>query len=150
MQPTTNQPYSPQQPYPAQQPVAPPEPVNPQPIGGYAAPAPTRVEATAASGADRVALAVYVLFGILEGLLAIRILLKLLGANPDAGFSSFVYGLTAPFVAPFSGVFPTPVTHNSVFEFSSLLALVVYALVGWGVVRLIQVFGQRQTTTVTR
>jgi uncharacterized protein YggT (Ycf19 family) len=147
MQPTTNQPYSPQQQ------VAPPEPLNQQPVGGYApaTPAvPTRVESTAASGADRVALAVYVIFGVLEGLLAIRILLKLLGANPDAGFSSFIYGLTAPFVAPFNGVFPTPVTHNSVFEFSSLLALVVYALVGWGAVRLIQVFGQRQTTTVSR
>lgn len=125
------------------QPMDPARPMNPAP-----APVSERVTSSSVATADRVAQVVYVLFGILEGVIAIRILLKLFGANPDAGFSSFVYGLTGPFVAPFLAVFPTPVTHNSVFEFSSLLALVIYALVGWGIVRLIQVFGQRQTTTV--
>ena len=147
MQPSpTNQSYN-QQPYVEQPPYAQP-PVNPvtpvQPV------VPERVETSGVSNADRVAQAVYVLFGILEGLIAIRILLKLLGANPDAGFSAFIYGITAPFVDFFNGVFATPTTHNSIFEFSSLLAMVVYALIGWGIVRLIQVFGQRQTTTVTR
>ncbi|MBA3824357.1 MAG: YggT family protein [Ktedonobacterales bacterium] len=144
MQPTqTNQPYQNEQPqqYMAPNPMAPMQP---------AAPAPARVESTSVSSADRVAMAVYVLFGILEGLIAIRILLKLLGANPDAGFSAFIYNLTAPFVGVFNGVFGTPSTHSSIFEFSSVLALAVYALIGWGVVRLISVFGQRQTTTLSR
>ncbi len=114
-----------------------------QPVGV----APTRVQSTTSvSTADRVALVIYVLFGILEGLIAIRILLKLLAANPIAGFSSFIYNLTAPFVAPFNSVFATPTTHGSIFEFSTLLALIVYALVGWGIVRLMQVFGHQQTT----
>jgi hypothetical protein len=34
------------------------------------------------------------LFGIIDGLLLIRLLLKLLGSNPQAGFTSFVYAVT--------------------------------------------------------
>jgi YGGT family len=34
------------------------------------------------------------LFGIIDGLLLIRLLLKLLGSNPHAGFTNFVYGVT--------------------------------------------------------
>src|SRR5260221_9483723 len=44
---------------------------------------------------------------IVEGLLIVRIALLLLAANPDAGFSSWIYGFTAPLVAPFQGVFPS-------------------------------------------
>ena len=142
MQPApTNQPYQDAQPQTYMAPMTPMQPV---------APAPARVESTSVSVVDRVAMAVYVLFGILEGLIALRILLKLLGANPDAGFSAFIYNFTAPFVGLFNGVFATPSTHGSIFEFSSVLALVVYALIGWGIVRLIGVFGQRQTTTLSR
>jgi hypothetical protein len=145
MQPgPTDQQYQNYSPPPPQ--ATPMAPIPPQPF----ATTPTQVESTSVSGADRAALVVDVLFGILEGFIAIRILLKLLAANPDAGFSAFVYGITAPFVSFFNGVFSTPSTHGSIFEFSSLLALVVYALIGWGVVRLIQAFGQRQTTTVSR
>jgi uncharacterized protein YggT (Ycf19 family) len=136
MQPApTNQSYEPQQPVASMTPMSPHSP-------------PARVETTGVSNADRIAQVVYVLFGVLEGLIVLRILLKLLGANPDAGFSAFVYNITAPFVGFFQGVFSTPTAHTSVFEFSSVLALVVYALVGWGIVRLIEVFGQRQTTTL--
>ncbi len=109
---------------------------------------PTRVETTSVSVADRIALGVNALFGLLGGLIAIRILLKLFAANPTAGFTAFIYNVTGPFLAPFSAVFATPTAHNSVFEFSSLLGLIIYALIGWGLMRLIQLFGQRQTTTV--
>jgi uncharacterized protein YggT (Ycf19 family) len=128
------------------EPVRPAQPAQPvQPVQ----PAPSRVQSTSVSAADRVAQAIYVLFGILEGLIAIRILLKLFAANPDAAFTAFVYNITSPFVAPFLYVFPTPAIHGSVFEFSALLALIVYALLGWGIVRLVQTLGQRQTTTAS-
>ena len=48
---------------------------------------------------------IYLLFGILEGLLAIRFVLGSLGANPAAGFAQFIYSVTQPFVAPFIGLF---------------------------------------------
>jgi uncharacterized protein YggT (Ycf19 family) len=96
--------------------------------------------------ADRAIRVVYLVLGIVEALLAIRVVLKLLAANPGAGFSSFIYGITAPFVAPFQGVFPDPATNGSVLEVSALLAMVVWALVAWIIVRIIDMLRQRQPT----
>jgi uncharacterized protein YggT (Ycf19 family) len=106
------------------------------------------VETQEASPAARIAQVVYVVFAILIALIVIRVILKALAANPGAGFSSFVYGITAPFVAPFQGIFNTPQTNNgSVFEFSSVVAIIVYALVAWAIVRLIEIMDRRRTTT---
>jgi uncharacterized protein YggT (Ycf19 family) len=89
-------------------------------------------------GVWRAANLVYIVFGIVEALILIRFVLKLLAANPNAGFSSFMYGITAPLVAPFQGVFPTPASNGSILELASLLAIVVYALIAWAIVRLIE------------
>src|SRR5437868_12789587 len=51
---------------------------------------------------------VYFLFGLIEIVIALRVLLKLLAANPNAGFTQFIYNLSAPFVAPFEGIVGTP------------------------------------------
>ena len=88
------------------------------------------------STADRLVQAIYIIFGVIETLIALRFVLKLLGANPDAGFSSFIYGVTAPLVAPFAGMFETPAADGSVLEWHSLIAIVVYALVAWLLARL--------------
>src|SRR5437588_750701 len=71
---------------------------------------------------------VYWVFGLIEGLIAIRLILKALGANPSAGFSQFIYSITAPLVAPFMGLFSNPGYQNSVLELTSIVALIVYAL----------------------
>ena len=65
---------------------------------------------------------IYLLCGILEGLLGIRFILGLLGANPAAGFAQFIYGMTGPFIAPFVGLFGQPRFEGSVFEFNSLVS----------------------------
>lgn len=79
--------------------------------------------------------------GALETLLAVRFVLKMLGANPNSGFVEFVYSLSSPFVAPFRGIFSTPKTEGdittSVFETQVLVAMVVYLLVGWGIIKLL-------------
>lgn len=94
----------------------------------------------------RLAQLVYVIAGIVITLIILRVILKALAANAGAGFTSFIYGLTAPLVAPFQGIFATPQSSNgSVFELSSIVAIIVYALVAWAVVRLIEVLGQRRT-----
>ena len=80
---------------------------------------------------------IYLLFGILAGLLVIRFLLGLLGANPAAGFAQFIYGITAPFIAPFVGLFGQPRFQGSVFEFNSLVAIVVYGLIAWVLVKIV-------------
>lgn len=48
------------------------------------------------------------LFGLIEGLLMLRVVLKLFGANAAAPFVHWLYGVTAPLLAPFSGAFPAP------------------------------------------
>src|SRR3989344_4784414 len=49
---------------------------------------------------------VWYVFGVIEGLLAIRFFLKLLAANPAAGFTRLIYDMTEIFAAPFLFVFP--------------------------------------------
>ena len=78
---------------------------------------------------------IYLLFGILEGLLAIRFVLPLLGANPAAGFAQLIYSITKPFLAPFVGLFGTAHFGASVFEVNPLVAILVYALIAWVLVK---------------
>lgn len=79
---------------------------------------------------------VWYLVGLIEVLLLFRFLLKLLAANPLAGFTNFIYSVTLPLVAPFLPVFPRVRVEGSVFEWSTLLAMLVYWLIGWGIVKL--------------
>src|ERR671933_2533079 len=62
---------------------------------------------------------VYWIFGLIEGLIAIRFVLKAFGANPSAGFAEFIYGITNVLVAPFIGLFGNPQSGGSVLELSS-------------------------------
>lgn len=84
---------------------------------------------------------IWYVVGVLEVILAIRFVLKLFGANPSSGFVDFTYSLSGVFTAPFRGIFSTPTNEGDVttgvFETSTLVALIVYGLVGWGLVKLI-------------
>jgi len=86
--------------------------------------------------ASRVVQAIYLIFGVIEALILIRIVLKALGANPTAGFAQFIYGVTAPLVAPFAGLFGNPQANGSTLEVHSIVAIIVYALVAWLLARL--------------
>jgi hypothetical protein len=81
--------------------------------------------------AYRVTQMIYWIFGLIEGLIVIRFVLKALGANPNAGFAEFIYGITYPLVLPFVGLFGTPQAQGSVLEIHSIVALIVYALLAW-------------------
>lgn len=74
---------------------------------------------------------------ILEVLLGLRFLLKLLAANPAAGFTMFIYGVTTPFVAPFLSVFKITTVQGSVFEWTTLLAMLIYWLIAWAITKLL-------------
>lgn len=80
---------------------------------------------------------VYFVFGAIAIILGLRFVLKLLGANADAGFVEIVYSLAAPFMAPFEAVFQTQQVEGAVFEWSVLLAIVVYMLLAWGIASLV-------------
>lgn len=84
-----------------------------------------------------VARIIYLVGGTIIGLLAIRFLLALLGANPANGFANFIYDVSYPFTAPFFGLFNySPVLGRSRFELGTLVAMVMYALVTELVARL--------------
>ena len=94
---------------------------------------------------------VWTILGILEVLLALRFMLKLIGANPNSGFAVFMYGLTGVFTAPFTGLVPSWVSGETVLEMTTLIAMAIYALLFWGVVRLIPILTDRaRSRTVTR
>ncbi len=83
------------------------------------------------------------LLGVIEAILGFRFALKLFGANPEAGFVELVYGISAPLMAPFEAVFPAQQVEGAHFEWSVLLAMVVYALVAWGLIGLIRAISPR-------
>ena len=87
--------------------------------------------------AHRLTQLVYWVFGLIEGLIVIRLVLKALGANPSAGFAQFIYGISAPLVAPFVNLFSNPTYQNSVLELSAIVALIVYALLAWLIAKLV-------------
>lgn len=82
---------------------------------------------------------IYLLFGIIDAILLIRLVLKLLGANAHAGFAQFIYGLTDFFLAPFKGLLPTVVSGQSVLELSLVFAILIYSLIALGLVRLVAI-----------
>jgi len=89
---------------------------------------------------------IYLLFGIIDALLLIRLVLKLLGANAKAGFANFTYGVTDFFLAPFHGLLPTIVSGKSVLELSVVFAILIYSLIAIGLVRLVAITLSRNVT----
>ena len=78
----------------------------------------------------------YLLY-LVEFLLGFRFILKLLGANPGAGFTDLIYTLTRPLAGPFLTVVGSTQIEGSVFEWTTLLAMIVYWMVYIGIVKLL-------------
>lgn len=81
---------------------------------------------------------IWYIYGIILTLLAFRVVFKALGANPNSGFVSLIYALSDPLALPFAGIFRTTVAQGSVFEWSTLIAALVYLLLAYGLVKLLQ------------
>ncbi len=88
---------------------------------------------------------VWYLLGILEFLLMFRFVLKFLAANPEAGFTRFIYSSTYVFAAPFLNVFHRTVVEGSIVEWTTLLAMLVYWIIAMGIVKLL-VMGKSVST----
>ncbi len=79
---------------------------------------------------------VWYILGIIEILLAFRVVLRFLGANSEAAFTSFIYSATYPFASPFLNVFSLTQIQGSIFEWTTLLAMFVYWVVAVGIINL--------------
>jgi uncharacterized protein YggT (Ycf19 family) len=80
---------------------------------------------------------------LLNALICTRFLLKLMDANPANPFAQFVYSTTAPLLTLFRGLIQTVTMNGNTFEFSDLVAIAVYAMLGWSVVRLLRILFTR-------
>ncbi len=81
---------------------------------------------------------IWYVLGVIEILLASRILLKFVGANVNSGFTSFIYSASAPLALPFRGVLGVTTSSETIIEWSTLIAMAVYAVVAFGLVKLFQ------------
>lgn len=87
---------------------------------------------------------IYWVLALLEILLVFRLVLKLLGANTGSVFVSFIYSVSQAFVMPFIGVFRSPAAQGietqSVLEPATLIAMIVYALIAYGIIKLVEIY----------
>jgi hypothetical protein len=102
-----------------------------------------------ATGSQTVQYVAYFLLGALEILLAFRFVLKLLGASPTSGFVDFIYNFSNIFVYPFEQIFRSGIGEGvettAVLEPSTIIAMAVYAVIAWGIVKLIKIMsGEKQ------
>jgi uncharacterized membrane protein len=102
-------------------------------------------------GLFRITRIIYSVLALLEILLGLRFFLKLIAANPESGFAWFVYGITGLFVKPFADLVSNWSTGNTIIEVTTLIAMAVYALVFWGIVRVTRIAADRPSArSVTR
>jgi len=85
------------------------------------------------SKASRWQQVLYVAYGIVAGLLALRFVFALLAANPGSTLARIVYDITQPLVAPFQNLFGVNAyTYGSSrFEYDTLAAILFYGFLTW-------------------
>jgi hypothetical protein len=87
----------------------------------------------------RLVAAVGFIVAVVDIFIAARFLGKLFGASAQSAFVNFIYTVSGPMVAPFTGIFGDTGSRTNTFETASLVAIVVYAVIGWGIIALIRI-----------
>jgi uncharacterized protein YggT (Ycf19 family) len=108
------------------------------------------VVATAPAVGPAVVLAriIYFVFSVIIAFIVLRFVFMLLGANEGNAIVDFIYTVSGAFVAPFYGIFNyTPRFGVSAFDVSSIVAIIVYALIAWALVSLVTI-GSRNRAAV--
>ncbi len=78
---------------------------------------------------------------VMETTLAIRFLLKLIGADPANLFAGFLYALTDIILFPFNGIVHSPSIHPpyQAFEWPTVIAMAIYWLIFWAIRRFLRI-----------
>ncbi len=93
---------------------------------------------------------IWLIFGILEGLILVRIILRLIAANPTNPFAAFIYGFTDLFLWPFYGLTYSPSVGGMVLEIPSIIGMIIYGLIAWVLVKVVWLVLYRNTNTVVQ
>ena len=100
----------------------------------------TQTSESSIGGSALVVRVIWFIAGVLLVLLTFRFVLTLLGANPSNAFANFIYSASHPFVSPFFGLFGYDLQYGvSRFEIFTLVAMAVYAIVAWGLTKLVTI-----------
>jgi hypothetical protein len=83
----------------------------------------------------RLAETLLVLFSLLEALIWLRVILKLMAANPANSFVRAIYQLSSIPVWPFSGLVNNPTGGGMVVEITSLIGMIAYCLLCWVIIK---------------
>ena len=77
---------------------------------------------------------------MIEILLAMRFVLRLLGANRENAFFQLINNLSTPLIAPFSTLFISPTSGNGdyIFDVNIVIATIAYALLSYLAVSLVR------------
>jgi hypothetical protein len=86
---------------------------------------------------------IWLLLGILEAAIGLRVLFKLIGVNAANPFAALLYKVTDFFVAPFASLTGAPAVGDKVLEISSVIAMIVYFLIFWALERIVYVLFYR-------
>lgn len=81
---------------------------------------------------------IWYILGVIEVLLVFRFVLRMLGANPNSGFTALIYSLSSPFAYPFQGIVGTTRFGDNALEWGTLIAMIVYLIIAYGLVKLFQ------------
>jgi hypothetical protein len=93
--------------------------------------------------------AVWLVTGVVVVILSIRFVFKLLAASSQSGFVRFIYDFTSGLIAPFHSIFNTASSGNFVLEPETVVAIVIYALTGWGLVALVRIVTRHNPSSRT-
>jgi uncharacterized protein YggT (Ycf19 family) len=110
-----------------------------------------RVVRDGPGGATFLSRIVSFLFGILQALLILRIILLLLVANQGNDIVSFILGVTDPFVEPFRGMFKldhVTAGQGSTLDVGAIVALIAWTLIEAVILAAIRIFSRRTADEV--
>jgi hypothetical protein len=92
---------------------------------------------------------IWLLLGLLEAAIALRVIFKLIAVNGANPFAALLYSATGLFVAPFASLIGAPAAGGMVLEISSIIAMIVYLLIAWAIERIVYVLFYRQQGPVS-
>lgn len=95
---------------------------------------------------NRAGRVVWFIVGVIVVFLLVRVMLALLGANLDNQFANFIYSVTDPFVSVFRGLLQVGEFKAGVsrLELETIVASIVYILIGWGIASAIKLLSKNQ------
>jgi hypothetical protein len=95
----------------------------------------------------RIANVVWFIMFIILSIIMLRVIMLLINANEANSFVSWIYGTSEFFVRPFMGITSDPSFNGAVFEVNSLIAMLIYILIVYGILQLVRVVLDLTTPT---